>query len=165
MSGGGEGSAEPPRSAWLVAMLAEQRMSPVQANMGRAGDLITQARAHVASGRTLAPTDPTLALAACHDAIRKAIDAHAGARGYRIENRPGHHKVVLDYARNELAGVIAAEDLTEADRLRVRRHSAEYGEILARSVTPPEIARYAEIADRIVKGVARAVAGLPPARC
>ncbi|CAN5503273.1 hypothetical protein BH24ACT4_BH24ACT4_07480 [soil metagenome] len=123
-------------------MLAKQKVSRVMVQPGRAGDLLTRAKHHVESAKRLAVDDPTLAIAACHDAIRKAIDAHAGARGYRIENRPGHHKTVLDYARHELADLVGPEEVDEADRLRVRRHKAEY-EAPVSALSEPEIRRHA----------------------
>lgn len=78
-SGAESAQAGLPASAWLAEMIAERRMSQVRPNMARSGDLITQARTHIGSARKIASTDSTLALAACHDAIRKALDAHAGA--------------------------------------------------------------------------------------
>lgn len=85
-------------SAWVQAAIAEGRLSRIKPNMARAGELITIARKHLVSAESVAATDPTLALRACHDAVRKAIDGHAGAHGLRIENVQGHHKLVLDYA-------------------------------------------------------------------
>jgi hypothetical protein len=45
-----------------------------------AGVRINDARRHVKSARALADDDVTLALAACHDAIRKAITGHMWQR-------------------------------------------------------------------------------------
>ncbi len=149
---------QPPRSAWLTEMLAEQKVSRVGIQRGRAGDLLTQARRHVDSADRLATEDPTLALAACHDAIRKAIDAHAGALGYRIQNRPDHHRTVLEYARHQLDEVITSAEVDEADRLRLRRHKAEYGEILSGALGEPEIRRYIDAARRMVVAITGAVA-------
>jgi hypothetical protein len=106
--------------AWLTQMLAEHRLSTVRPNMARSGDLINQARTHVASARTIASSDSTLALAACHDAIRKSLDAHAGAAGYRFENSPGAHRTAIEYGRQVLAHLIDPGDLDEANRLRNR---------------------------------------------
>lgn len=155
MSGDSGSSAR--RSKWLTEALADGRVSAVRSNRPRAVDLIAQATTHVASARTLSTVDPPLAVAACHDAIRKALDAHAGASGHRIENRPGHHRTVLDYAEHQLGGVLSAEDVREADRLRRRRHKTEYGAIPSGALTEPEIARHADVAQRIVAAVADAL--------
>ena len=139
-------------------MIAERRMSHVRPNMARSGDLITQARTHIDSARKIASTDSTLALAACHDAIRKALDAHAGAIGYRFENSPGAHRIAIDYGRQVLGGRLESNDLDEANRLRNRRHSAEYGEVPAGQIGPDEIEHFAALALRIVDVVAAELA-------
>ena len=63
--------------------------------MAAAGDRINDARRHVQSARTIAKDDRTLALAACHDAIRKAITGHMAAAGYRPRAGEGAHRIVL----------------------------------------------------------------------
>ena len=113
-----------PASAWLAEMIAERRLSQVRPNMARSSDLITQARAHIGSARKIASTDSTLALAACQDAIRKALDPHAGAMGYRFENSPGAHRPAIDYGRQVLGERLESNDLDAANRLRNRRHGA-----------------------------------------
>ena len=42
--------------------------------------------------------DMTLAVSACHDAIRKAITAHLVASGLRPRGGDGAHRIVLRYA-------------------------------------------------------------------
>ncbi len=121
---------------WLQQALAARRISRVQPNMARSGDLVNHARAHVRSAGALAEAAPTLALAACHDALRKSIDAHAGARGYRFENAPGAHRSALEYARQVLGG-IAEADLYEAERLRTRRHDGRVRRSPLRPYQPP----------------------------
>jgi len=149
--------------AWVDEQLALHTMSRVRPDMARAGGLVNQARSHVRSVEMVVDTDVTFALAGCHDAVRKAIDAHAGAAGLRIENRQGHHQRVLEYAGHHLGTVISRADLEEADRLRRRRHSTEYGEIPAGAVTAAEVRSYAATAARIVDAVARSLAGTQPA--
>lgn len=102
--------------------------------MGRSGDLVNQARIHVRSARALAALDSTLALAACHDAIRKALDAHAGASGCCFESSPGAHRAAIAYGRKVLGHLIDAGDLDDAERLRSRRHNAEYEEVPAAQI-------------------------------
>jgi hypothetical protein len=87
--------------------------------MAAAGERINDARRHVTSA-PLADNDVTLALSACHDAIRKAITAHMNASGYRPHSGEGAHRIVLDYARHELAGVLTDEDLTASDSIQRR---------------------------------------------
>lgn len=75
-----------------------------------------------------------------------------------IENRPGHHKTVLDYARHEPADLVGPEEVDEADRLRVRRHKAECGAPVS-ALSEPEIRRHAGSARPVVSAVTRDVAG------
>ncbi len=136
---------------WLTDALATGKVSRVKPNSARSNDLLIQTQRHVVSARSLADSDPTLALAACHDAVRKAIDADAGANGLRFENIAGSHRTTLDSAATQLEGAVADDDLRDADRLRQRRHGAEYGELPAGSVNAEEIESFARMADRVVK--------------
>ena len=55
-------------------------------------------------------------MAACHDAIRKAITAHMLANGLRPRGGEGAHRIVLDYARSQLADLVDEDDLEETRR-------------------------------------------------
>jgi hypothetical protein len=145
-------------SAWLRDTLATRTLERLKPNMGAAGERINDARRHVASARLLAESDVTLALAACHDAIRKAITAHMSASGYRPHRGEGAHKIVLDYARHELPDAITADDLADAERIRRDRALAEYGEFAARQITSDHVRRSADVAERVVNAVASALA-------
>ena len=65
---------------WLAEAIATRDLERVKANMGAAGERVNDARRHVRSARLLAEDDTTLAMAACHDAIRKAVAAHMAAK-------------------------------------------------------------------------------------
>lgn len=145
---------------WLTEAVATGDLSRVTINHGRSADLIGQAAAHVNTVRAVAPTDRTAAVSLCHDAVRKSIDAHAGARGYRFENTPGAHKTRLAYAMHELRAVIPAPDLELAETLRRRRHSAEYGEIPSMKITDSELQTYAALAERTTATIKATLPGL-----
>ena len=106
----------------------------------------------------LAEDDTTLAIAACHDAIRKALTGHMTAKGLRVRGTEGAHKRTLEYARSELAGCIDEDDLDEADELRKDRALAEYGDFAARQLTASHVLAAAEVAERIVAAVANDLA-------
>lgn len=74
----------------LAEAIATRDLERLKPNMAAAGDRVNDARRHIRSARTLAEEDPTLALAACHDAIRKALTGHTGDRpgADRDEARP-----------------------------------------------------------------------------
>lgn len=101
---------------WLADAIATRDIDRLKPNMAAAGDRVNDARRHVRSARRLADDDPTLAMAACHDAIRKAITAHMAAAGLRPRGGEGAHRIVLDYARHQLSDVISTDDLSEPQR-------------------------------------------------
>ncbi len=63
----------PAGQAWLSESLATRDLERVKPDMAAAGHRINEAASHVRSARTLAKDDVTVAMSACHDAIRKAI--------------------------------------------------------------------------------------------
>ena len=144
--------------AWLADALATRDLERVRPNMGAAGERINDARRHVRSARLIAEDDPTLAIAACHDAIRKAITAHLAASGLRPRSGEGAHRIVLTYAAACLADEVAEDDLEEADNIRKDRAVAEYGDFAARQLTPDHVRAAADTADRIVSAIASALA-------
>lgn len=90
-------------ATWLREAIAVRDLEPVTSNMAAAGDRVNDARRHVRSVRVLADDDAPLAMAACHDAIRKSSRPTCSptvcARG------EGAHRIVLDYARTQLVDV------------------------------------------------------------
>ena len=145
-------------NAWLTEALATRDLERVAPNMAAAGDRVNDARRHVQSARRLGDDDPTLAMSACHDAIRKAITAHMAAAGLRPRSGEGAHRIVLEYARHQLGNVIAESDLDDADGIRRDRGLAEYGDFASRQLTPDHIRASASVAERIVNTVARVIA-------
>jgi hypothetical protein len=149
-------------SRWLTEAIVTARIDRVTANVGAAGERITDARRHIASARSLADSDTTLALSACHDAIRKAITGHMVANGVRPKSGDGAHRIVLEYCRHELAAVISSEDVDSADSIRRDRATAEYGDFGARQITSKQVLWAAEIADRVVNAIATSLATNTP---
>ncbi len=143
---------------WLTEALALRTLERVAPNMGAAGERINDARRHISSARLLAEDDTTLAIAACHDAIRKAITAHLSANGLRVRGGDGAHRLTLDYARSELSSFIAETDLEDADGIRRDRALAEYGDFASRQLDARHVLESADVAERIVSAIASALA-------
>ena len=155
--------ADRDRSArWLADAIATGEFERVRPNMGAAGERVNDARRHVHSARVLADDDMTLAVSACHDAIRKAITAHLVASGLRPRGGDGAHRIVLRYAREMLAAVIDGSDLDEADDIRKDRALAEYGDFASRKLTSSQVRGAADVAERIVNAIAGALASARP---
>ena len=116
------------------------------------------------SARSLADDDTTLAISACHDAIRKAITGHMAASGYRPRPGEGAHRIVLEYARSQLAGIIDAADLADADAIRKDRSLAEYGDFATSSIDAEHVRWAADVANCIVDAIATELARRHPTR-
>jgi hypothetical protein len=149
---------------WLVEAVATRDLDQVRPNMAAAGSRVNDARRHVRSARALADDDPTLALAACHDAIRKAITGHMAAAGYRPRAGDGAHRIVLDYARFQLGSVVPADVLDDADAIRRDRGLAEYGEFASSHIGADHVRWAAGVAEHIVNAVANDLARRGKAR-
>ena len=143
---------------WLAEAIATHDLERLKPSMSAGAERVNTARRHVRSARALADDDPTLALAACHDAVRKAITGHMRAAGYRPRSGEGAHRIVLDYARHQLAEVIEADDLQDADAIRKDRGLAEYGEFASTRIDADHVRWAADVAERIVNAIAAELA-------
>ena len=149
---------------WLAESLATRDIERLEPNMAAAGDRVNDARRHVRSAHALADDDPTLALAACHDAIRKAVTGHMAAAGYRPRPGEGAHRIVLAYARYQLDGIVTEEDIGDADAIRRDRGLAEYGDFASSQINAEHVRWAARVAERIVNAVANDLPKKPPRR-
>ncbi len=138
---------------WLAEALATRDLERVRPNMGAAGERINDARRHVRSARLLAEDDTTLGMAACHDAIRKAFVAHMSANGLRVRGGEGAHRIAIEYARNEIAG-LDQDDLVAVDEIRRDRPLAEYGDFASRQLSAEHVRQASDVAERVVDRVA-----------
>lgn len=143
-----------PARTWLAGALATKDLERVQANMHAAGMRIGDARNHVRSARVLAADDPALAIAACHDAIRKAVTAYMLATGLRPRAGEGAHRIVLLYARHVLGNVVTEDDLTDAEGIRRDQGLTEYGDYPSTQFSADHVNASADVAERIVNAVA-----------
>lgn len=105
-------------------MIERRELSQVTASTELAERLLATARQHVASARLLADSDPYLAYAALHDAIRKALASLLQAQGLRATTAGGHLAVVQ--AIQAQFGTTMGAILRPVDRIRTTRHEAEY---------------------------------------
>lgn len=144
---------------WLTDAVATRDLDRIRPDRNAAGNRINDARSNVKAARAISAESPTLAMAGCHDAARKAITAHMVANGYRPKKGEGAHRIVIDYARAVLADVLTEEDLDGIDDLRSDRSEAEYGDFAQRRFDADHLAAAADLAERVVNAVARVLAG------
>ncbi len=117
---------------------------------------MNDARRHLASAATVAESDPRLAVAAAHDAIRKAITAYMDAGRLRAQGGEGARAVVIEYARYALANHLDEATLNAADGLRALRNQAEYSDLASRIDTRAAISAIA-VAEQVVRAVMTAM--------
>lgn len=110
----------------LQRLLAENRIERVEPDPETAAEEITTARRHLEAAAEIAELDPTLAFTGVYDAIRKAIQAHMRAHGYRITKGRGAHVKTGEYALAALDTLRIEEHLDEFDALRQLRNQSEY---------------------------------------
>lgn len=144
---------------WIAEAVTTGDLDRIKADMAAAGTRINDARAVVKAARAITDVSPTLAIAGCHDAARKAVTAHMVAGGYRPRKGEGAHRIVLEYARVVLADVLTEDDLDALDGLRRDRADAEYGDFAQRRFDADHLAAAADLAHRVVNAVANALAG------
>jgi hypothetical protein len=110
--------------AEIIGMIERRELTQVTADTDLADRLLATARQHIASAQLLAGTDPYLAYAALHDAIRKGLSALLQMQGLRATTSGGH--LAVTQAVNAQFGASMGAILRPIDRIRVTRHEAEY---------------------------------------
>jgi HEPN domain-containing protein len=128
--------------------LAAGRLQEVPASPGQARRLLAQARSHLASARVLAQSDPEGAAALAYDAARKALTGWLEADGLRPTTRGGH--VAVHDAALALLDETEGAVVRPFDRMRRRRHQAEYPSRETPRVTPEDVLEDAAKAEAIV---------------
>lgn len=132
-------------------LLAERKIERVDPDRETARDEIATARRHIAAAGEIAELDPTLAFTGLYDAMRKAIQAHMRANGYRITKGAGAHVKTGEYALAALDALGIEEHLDEFDALRQLRNQSEYEALF---VQPDEVQEVLAHARAIVEAVA-----------
>lgn len=141
--------------AELARLLAAGQIERVRADPETAREEVEIARTHIAAAAEIAELDSTLAFTGLYDAIRKAIQAHMRANGYRISKGPGGHVKTGGYALAALDHLAIGEHLEEFDALRIIRNQSEYGALF---VAEDDVENARRHAAAIVEAVAASLA-------
>jgi hypothetical protein len=105
-------------------MLADGELQRVPASREQADRLLAQARVHVASALKVCDSDPPGGYALAYDGARKALTAILENEGLRPTTRGGH-LAVSEAVRAQLDPPMG-RILRQFNRMRIRRHDAEY---------------------------------------
>ena len=110
--------------AAIERMLADGELQRVPASREQADRLLVQAKTHVSSAVRVCGDDPAGGYALAYDAARKALTAILENQGLRPTTRGGH-LAVLEATRAQLDPPMGRA-LRGFNRMRTRRHDAEY---------------------------------------
>ncbi len=105
-------------------LISRGHLEQVPAHEGEAAHLLTTARTHLRTARTVADDDPEIAYDALYGAARKALTALLIHQGLR-PTRAGGHEAVIEAAVAQLVPPLG-EVLRPYRRLRRRRGQADY---------------------------------------
>ncbi len=132
-------------------LLTERKITRVEPDPVTALEEIATARRHIAAAAAIAELDPTLAFTGLYDAMRKAIQAHMRANGYRVSKGAGGHRKTGEYALAALDALDIGPHLDEFDALRQLRNQSEYEALFVQS---NDVQQALEHAQAIVDAVA-----------
>jgi hypothetical protein len=118
-------------------MLADGELQRVPASREQSERHIAQARVHVASALKVCDEDPPGGYALANDGARKALTAILENQGLRPTTRGGH-LAVLEAVRAQLDPPMGRA-LRQFNRMRIRRHDAEYPPTDSPEITPADV--------------------------
>lgn len=108
----------------ITGMIQRRELTQVVPDADLAERMIRTARQHLSSAELLAESDPHLAYAALHDAVRKALAALLQTQGLRATSAGGH--LAVQHAARAQFGSSMGAILRPVDRIRTMRHESEY---------------------------------------
>lgn len=123
--------------AVIERMVADGELQRVPASQEQADRLLAQARGHIASAGKVCDDDPAGGYALAYDAARKALTAILENEGLRPTTRGGH-LAVYEAVRAQLDPPMGRL-LRAFNRMRTRRHDAEYPPTNAPEITPQDV--------------------------
>jgi hypothetical protein len=123
--------------AAIEQMLIGGELERIPADRVQADRLLRQARTHLVSAKGICGWDPPGGYALAYDAARKALTAVLANQGLRPTSRGGH-LAVYQAVRAQLDPPMG-KVLRPFNRMRLRRHDAEYPPVDAPELTPEDV--------------------------
>lgn len=138
-------------------LIRDGHLERVQPSDDHVAGLMTAARAHLSSARTLQTTDPAGAYGLLYDAARKALAAILANQGLRATSRGGH--LVLHEAASAQLVPPLSSIVRPFNRMRARRNDVEYPDPDDPTVTTEDviadISKAKDIVDMAEKAIPR----------
>lgn len=139
--------------ATIDRMLADGELQRVPASREQADRLLAQARVHVASALKVCDEDPPGGYALAYDGARKALTAILENEGLRPTTRGGH--IAVSEAVRAQLDPPTGRILRKFNRMRIRRHDAEYPPTDSPEITPADVREDQETAASLIGLAAR----------
>lgn len=146
--------------AAIERMLADSDLQRVPASREQADRLLAQARVHVASALKVCDEDPPGGYALAYDGARKALTAILENEGLRPTTRGGH-LAVFEAVRAQLDPPMGRV-IRQFNRMRVRRHDAEYPPTDSPEITPDDVREDQATAEGLIDIAARLLDEMSP---
>lgn len=118
-------------------MIGDGELQRVPASREQADRLLSQARRHARSAETVCDEDPAGGYALAYDAARKALTAILENQGLRPTTRGGHI-AVFEAVRAQVDPPMG-KVIRPFNRMRTRRHDAEYPPTDAPEITASDV--------------------------
>ena len=132
----------------IERMLIDGELQRVPASRAQADRLLTQAQVHVASALKVCDDDPAGGYALVYDGARKALTAILENEGLRPTTRGGH-LAVLEAVRAQVDPPMGRA-LRQFNRMRTRRHDAEYPPTDSPEITTADVREDQVHADSLI---------------
>ncbi|TQL02348.1 hypothetical protein [Cellulomonas sp. SLBN-39] len=139
-------------------LVGQGQLERVPVNADAAASMIAQARRHLVSAETLAPSDVVLAYDALHAANRKALTAVLLAQGLR-PTRAGGHTAVHEAARAQLDPPLG-KVVAPYSRIRRIRNAGDYLDDI--TSTTEDVLADLPLCRAIVDAAAKVLGHMPP---
>jgi hypothetical protein len=146
--------------AVIERMLANGELQRVPVSREQADRLLAQARVHVVSALQVCDADPPGGYALAYDAARKALTAILENEGLRPTTRGGHLAVV-EAVRAQLDPPMGRM-LRQFNRMRTRRHDAEYPPTDSPEITPADVREDQATAESLIQVAVRLLDEMSP---
>jgi hypothetical protein len=121
----------------VQALVDRGELEHVTASTEQAAAILDDARRHLVSARTIAPSDPPGAYALTYDAARKSLVAILEAQGLRATSKGGHI-ILYDTALAQFDPPLG-KLIRPFNRMRARRNQIEYASSENPAVTEEEV--------------------------
>jgi hypothetical protein len=146
--------------ATIERMLADGALQRVPASREQADRLLAQARVHVSSALKVCDEDPPGGYALAYDGARKALTAILENEGLRPTTRGGH-LAVFEAVRAQLDPPMGRV-IRQFNRMRTRRHDAEYPPTDSPELTPDDVRDDHATAQNLIDLAARLLDEMSP---